>query len=121
MTYHPYTEWEDWKAGMYEPSTDPDAVQASFVLLTNPSALTKAMRSVTQVWPLATDHNMTDRGSNRRSWLGQSACCLVHGATERATCSAWWAMTAEAQNTANKVADKIIAEWDRRHAQTLFT
>lgn len=118
-----YKEWEDYQAGMYQPSDDiPTHAGLSADLLRDQDALREAMRDVTQQWPVSTAQNLTDTGSNRRSWLGQAACCLAHGSPEFTTCQAWWTLTDAERDAANAVADEVIAMWEMGvdRAQTSF-
>jgi hypothetical protein len=123
--WHPYTDWEDYRAGMYGPAKDFMRERGlSIDLLRDATgALPDAMMDAVLAWPIAAEHNLTDTGSNRRSWVGQAACCLAHDATEFATCSAWWELSDDQRDAANAVADTVIARWEREvwsGAQTLF-
>lgn len=81
-------------------------------LLSDPSELRDAMFSVVTSWPTSTAHNLSDTSSNRRSWLGQAACCLIHGSTIWTTCQAWWLLTDAQRDAANAVADEVIKDWE---------
>ena len=122
--WHPYTDWEDYQAGMYAVSDNVmDERADSIDLLRNPFGLRDAMADAVLSWPIAAEHNLTDTGSNRRAWLGQAACCLAHGATQFATCSAWWELTDDQRADANAAADYVIAMWETEvtyGAETLF-
>lgn len=64
-------------------------------------------------WPLAAEHNLTDRSQNRRAWVGQATCCHEDRVPESETRAAWWLLSTEQQAAANAVADKVIEEWER--------
>lgn len=121
--HHPYTVWEDFRSGMYAPSSSPveDAERAR-ELLASPDALKEAMSDVVAAWPNASQQFLTNTESNRRSWLGQAACCHCLGVPAIATRAAWWQLTEDQRDAANDAADQIIARWDEEHghAQTLF-
>jgi len=122
--WHPYTAWEDYRAGMFG-LTDKfmDERGASVDLLRDPDRLHAAMMDAATAWPIAAEHNLTDTGSNRRSWLGQAACCINHGATQGATCSAWWELNDAQRDAANAAADRVITWYELEvilGAQTLF-
>lgn len=111
--HFPYTKWEDYHAGMYRQSDSFDEhIALSRELLSSPSDLRDGMQSVIESWPVSTAHQLTDTASNRRSWLGQAACCLVHGSTMWTTCQAWWLLTDKQREAANAVADEIIKNWE---------
>lgn len=122
--WHPYTAWEDYLAGMYGVSDKVMEERASSIdLLRNAAGLRDAMMDAVLAWPIAAEHNLTDTGSNRRAWLGQAACCLAHGATQFATCSAWWELSEDERDAANAAADSVIAQWEMEvvyGAETLF-
>jgi len=121
--YHPYTVWEDFRSGMYVPSVNPDEDAAqSKELLSNPEALREAMADVVAAWPTAAQQFLTNTNSNRRSWLGQAACCHRLGVPAIATRAAWWLLTEDQRDMANATADDVIHRWDEEngHAQTLF-
>lgn len=121
--HHPYTVWEDFRAGMYAPSSNPDNdAQRARTLLANPPGLVEAMADVVAAWPKAAQQFLTNRDSNRRSWLGQAACCYALGVPAIATRAAWWLLTEEQQELANAAADVVISRWDEEagNAQTLF-
>lgn len=71
------------------------------------------MQSVTTSWPVATQHNLSNRSMNRQAWLGQAACCLAEGVPEDATRFAWRTLTEHEQNEANAVADYVINKWEK--------
>jgi len=121
--HHPYTVWEDFRAGMYAPSSRPaEDEQAAQALLSNPSGLREAMADVIAAWPKASQQFLTNLDSNRRSWLGQAACCHRLGVPATATRAAWWRLTEDQQDMANAAADDVIRRWDEEtgNAQTLF-
>ena len=111
---HNYEKWEDWKAGLYSKSCeDPEgAILESLELLSSPTDLYISMRKVCSEWPLSAEHNMTDTSINRQAWLGQSACCFNHGATEALTRIAWGGLSDKQRIEANKVADQVISDWE---------
>lgn len=110
---HSYDKWEDWKAGLYNKShPDPEgAILESLELLSSPTELYKSMRRVCDEWPISAEHNMTDTSINRQAWLGQSSCCISHGATESLTRIAWGSLSDDQREKANNIADQVIEEW----------
>lgn len=117
-----YSRWEDWRAGMYRLTADEIEIAGASALLSCAPALARVMLSVCEQWPTATAYRLTATGVNRRAWLGQAACCLEYGASQRATCVAWNALTPAVQSAANRAADHTISAWEgaRDYAETLF-
>jgi len=120
--YYPYTEWEEWQAGMYDLDVQPRQVQYAAALLADTSKLESAMIKVTQEFPNSTHHHLTATNENRKAWMGQAACFLAAGAADDATKSAWWTLTDDQRKAANDVADRVIGKWtgSQGYAETLF-
>lgn len=113
--WHPYWQWEDYLAGMYEPPAtehlDRLASDAVAVLASPCEFLGWASRVIKE-WPIAAAHNLTAVGGNRRAWVGQAACCLARGVPEIATRAAWKQLSQDQQDTANAVADEVIRAYE---------
>lgn len=107
--FYPYWEWEDYLNGMYETDIKENRIDLSVKLLSS-SSLYAAMKRVINEWPISTDQNFSAYAINKQSWLGQSACCLIHGANEIEVREAWSKLTDKQRIEANKIADKIIYE-----------
>lgn len=112
--WHPYTAWEDWAHGMWAPTWPTAAVAAAAAILADPVTFHRCGRAMVAAWPVAAEHNLTDATQNRRSWVGQAACCHAVGAPEGATRAAWWTLPDLRQRTANRVADAVIIAWLRQ-------
>lgn len=110
--YAPYDTWEDYKNGMYGKEVRPKFTDLSAELMKD---IKPAMLRVVTEWPISTKHNLTNAGSNRKSWLGQAACCINHGATEFETRLAWRMLTKETQFAANLSAKQIIEFWEQQN------
>ena len=113
--FEPYWKWEDFQNGMYDPPSAADVLalcERSVALLSNPRAFAAACRDVFDKWPVATAVNLTNMSTNRRAWLGQAACSLVHNVPELATRSAWKDLSDEQRCHANQVADEAIREYE---------
>lgn len=117
QVYAPYTEWEDWKNGMFR---NVDRVeferlkQSAFELLSSPAELLEAMRLAVDQWPIAAAVNLTDRSINHRPWLGQSACCIARRCTEDATRAAWALLNSDLQRNANAQADIVYEQYKEK-------
>lgn len=114
--FRPYTEWEDFQAGMYRDALLADREpleKAAVALLSDQHRLVSAMRSVTTEWRLAAEANLHEPPNNR-AWLGQAACCYAAGVPEELTRAAWGRLTDLQRIAANRVADQVIDEWRHR-------
>lgn len=112
----PYTEWEDFLAGMYRDAVMAEReplTEAAVALLSDQHRLVSAMRSVTTEWRLAAEANLHEPPNNR-AWLGQAACCYAAGVPEELTRTAWGRLTDSQRIAANRVADQVIDEWRYR-------
>lgn len=112
-----YTNWECWQNGMYRDANKEEyneMVLSAIECLRNPE---NAMLSVVCEWDNSTRENLTDRKSNRKSWIGQAACCYQSGCNERATRQAWSMLTKEERDNANTIANKVIELWERDYLE----
>lgn len=119
---HPYDQWEDYEAGMFDASPTPKLhTDLAYALLADPPSLLASMSGAVTAWPRAAEHNLTNIGSNRRAWLGAAGCFLACRSPEHTTRDAWWQLTIAQQREANAAADRVIAEWEvmRSGAQTI--
>jgi hypothetical protein len=118
---NPYSDWEDYKAGMWSNENSGKEEKAKG-LLSDPMRLHAAMRSVAFDWPIACEVNLS-HPPNNRAWLGQAACCYAVGANEESTRGAWGMLTDPQREQANAIADRVIQEWryrTRRNPQKEF-
>ena len=108
-----YLEWEDFQNGFWSSipkDQESTKVQKAKDILLNPEI---AMQKVIDYWPIASGVNLSDVRSNRKSWLGQAACCIESGVPEHITRIAWNALTEAQKNNANQVAKQIIEKWEK--------
>lgn len=76
-----------------------------------------SMDFVVDAWPISAKQHLSKHWLNRRPWLGQAACNFSCGANEEETRIAWnFYMSKEEQDSANAIADEIIAEWEKKNA-----
>jgi hypothetical protein len=111
--FHPYTEWEDYQAGMWGPVAVDAHTAAAAAVLGEPDVFYGAAVDMLAAWPKAAEHNLTNLEQNRRAWVGQAACCYLVGVPESATRLAWWLLLLDERDAANAVADRVISEWER--------
>ena len=77
------------------------------------------MRKVTELWPIACEHNLTDYGINRKAWLGHAATQMAIDCPEYITRMAWAHLTPDQQNKANLEAEITIDLWEAHYANNL--
>jgi hypothetical protein len=104
---YPYTEWEDYVAGLYAltwEGTQRDAME----LLSDPGRLRSGMHQALALWPKASEHHLSDDAVNSRAWLGWAACGILARVPAHATRAAWWLLSEDQRVAANAVADDVI-------------
>jgi len=113
--YHPYKDWEDYKAGMWRKlpaSEEPTMLDEAIRFTGNAAEYGVWMMKVAQSWEKACEHNLSDTSQNRRAWIGHAAACLAIKAPEYLTRQAWGFLNQKQQDDANAEADKAIAWWE---------
>lgn len=114
--YHRYEYWEDYKAGFYNniSGVNKDLMINKVVELFSSSELTETyMNKVIEKWKYSCEHNLTNLSLNRIAYLGQSACCIYAGVPSSITMEAWHLVSEENRNNANKIAEKIINNYEK--------
>jgi hypothetical protein len=124
--YHPYWDWEDYKAGLYvivntydEEQTEQLAKDAAN-LLSNSELFRNVALSVITQWCKSAEVNLSNPSRNRQAWIGQASCCYALKIPEFITKFGWRLMTIEQQNEANRVADEVIRVWEVRHGENCY-
>jgi len=113
--YHHYEKWEDYLNGMYATPNRKDEhylIQKSRELLSDKERLYLKMKEVTEKWIFASEQNLSNTSMNRQAWLGQASCCLCAGSQDSLTIIAWNQLEEIQRIEANKVADRVISEWE---------
>lgn len=122
--YHSYDKWEDYQHGMYDTTVrfmdEQTLIHECEVMLKCPGWLYESMHFVTSNWFYGCEQHLSNLHRNRQAWLGQAACCLLHGAPEYITKKAWHNLSEAQQAAANKVADEVIEDWEERHQRGFF-
>ena len=114
--YHKYTEWEDYKNGMYDSSNIRlEFVELSKNLLSNPKEFKRIGVEMFRDWLKASQNHLTNKNSNRRSWIGQAACSYKHNSTESETRKAWNELETNTKIKANLIADEIIKQYEAEY------
>lgn len=109
-----YTEWEDFKNGMYVTSVNNfyELEIEAIKILTNESLFFSLAKSVISNWIISSKVNLTNTSYNRRAWVGQASCCYGKGIPEVVTRSAWSKLSDSEKIKANNIADKIIKSFE---------
>jgi hypothetical protein len=113
--WHPYWDWEDYKAGMWSSVKGKDraTMLRRAIEFTGDAVLYGSfMRRVAAEWPISCEHNLTDSAINRQAWIGHAACCMATGCPEDVTREAWGELTQQQQSEADAQAASAIAGWE---------
>lgn len=123
--YHPYTLWEDYKAGFYDnisgkqKQSKIDKVLEMF----NSDKLTEEyMNMVIEHWVYSCEHNLTNESMNKVAYIGQAACCLYGKVPCDLTMRGWKLLSQEVRDRSDEIANKVINKWklERRLKNTLI-
>lgn len=124
--YHPYWLWEDYKNGMYEiegnltETQTEELTEKAKELLCNSTLFEYVALQVITKWKHAAEVNLTNPSRNYQAWIGQASCSYYWKCPEYITKYAWRLMTTEQQAEANRVADKVFAEWKKQVRGQLY-
>lgn len=113
--YHPYWNWEDFKAGMWRKVSPEDELSmlAQAIEFTGDHVkYGQAMLRVVDEWPITCEHNLSNDSLSRRAFIGHAAVCLELGIPEYIVRMAWGKLTDNQRIEANKVADIAIGKWE---------
>lgn len=119
--YTHYLNWEDWQNGMYRDIVKSEFdkyVKLAIECLRNPY---DPMFNVTKEWYNSSYENLSDYTSNRKSWLGQAACCYNSKVPEQCTRHAWGLLTEKERQNANNIAKQVIQKWENNFYPNLFS
>lgn len=120
--FHHYSQWEDYQNGMFRSVNAVEGHQLilkAYQLLSNQDVCYQAMTRVVNEWPNASQQNLTNTNQNRRSWLGQAACCIEFAVPETLTRMAWNEMSQIQQELANAMADLVIIKFEQLYAENI--
>lgn len=118
--FYQYREWEDYQNGLYSVVSKEKEniyINKAVFLLTNEKLLFEIMYKVITEWKISSRQNLSDVTCNRKSWLGQSACCYYSKTPEYLTRKAWVSLTQKQMDKANNIANKVIDIWEKENAE----
>lgn len=122
--FHHYKDWEDFQAGMYNsPSTESietgvtteERIQKAVELLSDETLCLEYMRKVVAEWKIGAEQVLSNRGQNRKAWLGWCACFMYGGCKDDETRQAWKLLDNDTRKKANAIAQKVIEEWEEKY------
>lgn len=116
--YHPWTEWECVRAGMYETGAgfDSETAQNNYAaFLSDLMQFEAALIRVLNEWPRSCEHFLSNDNTNRIAWLGQASMCIATG-TPSIFRGGFKRLSPEQQRRANALAARYLATWIKRQA-----
>jgi len=116
--YHDYRKWEDYKNGMfsrYKKEDEEKLISLAVKVLSNTILFDEILSKVYNEWIYSKEENLSKKGGNRQSWLGQAACCYEYKVPEVLTRKAWALLSNKERYLANKVADKYINGYEEEN------
>lgn len=111
--YHPWTEWECYRAGMFDGETDLPANQAKLAyadFLRDIPRFRAAIQRVMNEWPKSCEHFLTNENINRVAWLGQAAMCMDTGLSRKHR-GGFMLMDQQECRRANATAAEALTQW----------
>jgi len=119
--YHPFWLWEDVKNGILEDKSEIEEELSTIVrdLLSDSKLFYKTAKKMVKDWKYASEFHLSNRARNRQAWIGQASCCYLYKIPEKITKYGWRLLSFEQQIEANKVADRIIIEWEKENAKKI--
>ena len=116
--FHPYTEWECYKNGMWDnvhSSKFTSFLQKAIEFTGDAEIYGEWMLKVIFEWPKTCEHHLTDSSINRKAFVGHAATCLAIGCPEHITRLAWGRLSQLQQDMANQKAIEAIQKWEFLH------
>jgi hypothetical protein len=117
--YHPYWNWECYKAGFYNTTIDIEDEEAKLqykTFLQDLTAFGKAMDRVMAEWPNSCEHFLTNTSMNRIAWLGQASMCITNNVP---SCfkGGFKLLSEQEQRSANELAQTYLTRWENKCVQ----
>lgn len=119
--YAHYEDWEEYRWGMWRIISGTER-QEFFrkvkTIIVDLNLFERSMRSALLRWPVSCAVNLSARNMNRAAWLWHAGACVVTGAPEDVTRSVWPTLTDELRHEADRIAWKLVEEWERDYVST---
>lgn len=74
----------------------------------------EAMLNVVNDWKYSCENFLTNKGINRRAWIGHAACSLAKNLPEYIVRQAWGMLTEQQRYLANLAADRAISVFESK-------
>jgi|TARA_R110000822_G_scaffold116149_2_gene248011 hypothetical protein len=116
--YHPYTLWEDYKAGFYDNISGKEKqhkIDKVLEMFNSYSLTEKYMNKVIEEWVLSCEHNLTNESMNKIAYIGQGACCLYGNVPSTITMECWRLLSTDVQERSNLLALSVIKKWNNKN------
>jgi hypothetical protein len=116
--FHPYTMWEDYKAGFYDNCSGDkktEVLQRSIDMFNSMDLTKKNMNLVIETWKYSCEQNLTNPSMNKIAYIGQGACCIYGGVPATITMEAWSHLTDEVKDRSNELAKEVITKWNNNN------
>ena len=118
--FHPYHLWEDHKHDFYNNCTGEikkELLLKVVKMFSSQKKTRKYMERVVFEWANSMEHNLSNPTINQIAYIGQSAACLYCGAPNTVTMEAWWLVTKENRDKADRIALEILTKWKNKTTQ----
>jgi len=113
QVYHPYWKWEEVDYNMWGTVDNREEYLKKAIEFTGDYKLYgRWMKKVAKSWKYSCEHNLSNTTQNRQAWIGHAAVAFAFKCPEDIVREAWWHLTDEQRELANKEADKAINYWE---------
>jgi len=115
--YHPYWDWECFKCGFFNTTSDLENEEAKNKykdFLSDLNKFEKALKRVLSEWPISCEQFLSNESMNRIAWLGQASMCIETGIPSIYR-GGFKLLSQEKQNEADEMARKYLYIWLNDH------
>jgi hypothetical protein len=105
-------EMEDVENGMYSNKINKMQIEKSKNLLANINKFNDTIDLVFKNWKVSTAVNLSNKSINRKAWIGQASCLFLCKSNEKETKTAWFQLSDEQREMANKIAELKIKQFE---------
>lgn len=109
--WHDYKLWEDYKNGMYNNNKRSEKIINCLEMFKS-DILHWFMWTALENYKYSSEVHLTQKEFNRKAWVGQATCNFHFNATIPETTNAWFMLTKEQREKANRIAQDVIEEWE---------
>ena len=123
QVYKPYWKWECYNNGMWnkvDKLTEENMLKTAIEFTGNHILYGEQMRKVVYEWANTIEHHLTNKGINRRAFLGHCAVFYKLQIPEYIVRKAWKHLTDNQRILADNEAEKTIKEWELWYMRKLI-